>query len=57
MTRLEAIELLLDELKYHDPAHFQQVMCEVLNAMGYADRVEEAAELLEDPPRDPHTLH
>ncbi len=57
MTRLEAIELLLDELKRYDPAHFQQVMCEVLNALGYADRVEQTAELLDDPYRDQRTLH
>lgn len=57
MTRLEAIELLLDELKRYDPAQFQQVMCAVLNALGYADRVEEAADLLEDPYQDNRTLH
>jgi restriction endonuclease Mrr len=57
MTRLEAIELLLDELKRYDPAEFQQVMCTVLNALGYADRVEEAAGLLVDCDPDNRTLH
>lgn len=57
MTRMEAIELLLDELKRHDPAHFQRVMCEVLSALGYADRVEETADLLDDPYCDDRTLH
>jgi restriction endonuclease Mrr len=57
MTRLEAIELLLDELKRYDPAQFQQVMCTVLNVLGYADRVEEAADLLVDRHPDDRTLH
>jgi restriction endonuclease Mrr len=57
MTRLEAIELLLDDLKRYDPAQFQQVMCTVLNALGYADRVEEAADLLVDRYPDGRTLH
>jgi restriction endonuclease Mrr len=56
MTRLQAIELLLDELKRYDPAHFQQVMCEVLRMLGYADRVEETADLLDSDPED-RTLH
>jgi hypothetical protein len=57
MTRLEAIELLLDELKRYDPAEFQHVMCTVLNALGYADRMEEAADLLVDRYPDNRTLH
>jgi hypothetical protein len=57
MTRLDAIEMLLDELKRHDPAQFQHVMCEVLSALGYADRVEETVDLLETFYPDHHTLH
>ena len=52
MTRLQAIELLLDELKHHDPERFQQVVCEVLAHLGYADRVDAALDLLAEPERD-----
>jgi len=57
MTRMEAIELLLEELKRYDPARFQQVMCAVLNALGYADRVEETADLADDPYTENRTVH
>lgn len=57
MTRMEAIELLLEELKHYDPARFQQVMCAVLNALGYADRVEETADLADDPYAENRTVH
>ena len=57
MTRLEAIELLLDELKRYEPARFQQVMCAVLNELGYADRVAQTADLLDDTCEGDRTLH
>lgn len=57
MTRLDALELLLEELKRYDPARYQSAMCEVLASLGYADRIDAMAELVDEPYEDARTLH
>jgi hypothetical protein len=57
MTRLEAIDLFLEELRRHDPAGFELVMRQVLGALGYADRIDEAVSEFEDPADSYRTLH
>ncbi len=57
MTRLDAYELLLDELKRYDPMHSHLVVCTILTTLGYADRMDAVGEMMDLYSPEERTVH